>query len=94
MRKTDDSANITRASRIGRLPRAEETCKMLHFVHVLQAWVATRRTDEEGATAIEYGLLAALIALVMAVGATLLGASLRDLFTFISDELDGLVGGA
>ena len=43
--------------------------------------------DEEGATAIEYGLLAALIAVVMAVGATLLGTSLRDLFTDIAGRL-------
>lgn len=88
MRKTDDSANITGASRIGRLPRAEETCKMLHFVHVLQAWVATRRTDEEGATAIEYGLLAALIALAIVAGATALGGSINTLFTDIAGYLD------
>jgi len=36
--------------------------------------------DEEGATAIEYGLLAALIAVVMAAGATTVGNSLNTLF--------------
>jgi pilus assembly protein Flp/PilA len=91
MRKTDDSANITGASRIGRLPRAEETCKMLHFVHVLQAWVATRRTDEEGATAIEYGLLAALISLAIVAGATAVGLSLDGLFNAVSDALDAAI---
>ncbi len=43
--------------------------------------------DEEGATAIEYGLLAALIAVVMAVGATALGVSLKDLFNEIAGKL-------
>ncbi|MDP9403812.1 MAG: Flp family type IVb pilin [Actinomycetota bacterium] len=61
---------------------------MLHFVHVLQAWVATRRTDEEGATAIEYGLLAALIALAIVAGATALGGSINTLFTDIAGYLD------
>ena len=37
--------------------------------------------DEDGAAAIEYGLIAALIAIAIIVGATLLGASLDGLFT-------------
>ena len=37
--------------------------------------------DESGATAIEYGLIAALIAIAIIVGATLLGTSLNGLFT-------------
>jgi pilus assembly protein Flp/PilA len=36
--------------------------------------------DEEGATAIEYGLLAALIALAIILGATALGTQLNNLF--------------
>lgn len=42
--------------------------------------------DESGATAIEYGLLAALIAIVMAAGATTLGKNLNDMFTFIAGK--------
>ena len=37
--------------------------------------------DEDGAAAIEYGLIAALIAIAIIVGATLLGTSLNGLFT-------------
>ena len=37
--------------------------------------------DEDGAAAIEYGLIAALIAVAIIVGATLLGTSLDGLFT-------------
>ena len=43
--------------------------------------------DEEGATAIEYGLLAALIAIVIIAGATAVGANLNELFTRIATEL-------
>lgn len=42
--------------------------------------VKTFCNDEEGATAIEYGLLASLIAVVIIVGAGLLGTNLNILF--------------
>jgi pilus assembly protein Flp/PilA len=44
--------------------------------------------DESGATAIEYGLIAALISVGIIVAATALGNSLSSLFTGISGELD------
>ena len=44
--------------------------------------------DKSGATAIEYGLIAALIALAIMVGAGSLGNSLNNQFTEISKELD------
>lgn len=44
--------------------------------------------DESGATAIEYGLIAALIALAITAGATTLGKSLSNEFTRISGKLD------
>jgi pilus assembly protein Flp/PilA len=47
--------------------------------------------DESGATAIEYGLLAALVALGIAVGATALGTQLGALFTRISTRLSTAV---
>ncbi|MGD9914206.1 MAG: Flp family type IVb pilin [Rhizobiaceae bacterium] len=45
--------------------------------------------DESGATAIEYGLIAALIALAIMVGAGALGNSINDQFDRIANELDG-----
>ena len=49
--------------------------------------------DESGATAIEYGLIAALVS-VAAIGAlTAMGASLDSMFTAVSGELDTAVGG-
>ena len=44
--------------------------------------------DESGATAIEYGLIAALISVGIIVAATTLGGSLSDLFGRISGRLD------
>ena len=40
--------------------------------------------DEEGVTAIEYGLIAALIAVAIIIGAGLLGTNLNDLFNRIA----------
>jgi pilus assembly protein Flp/PilA len=43
--------------------------------------------DESGATAIEYGLIAALIAMAIIVGATALGTSINDKFSKIATKL-------
>jgi pilus assembly protein Flp/PilA len=43
--------------------------------------------DEEGVTAIEYGLIAALIAVVIIVGVTAVGVNLNLLFSYISGKL-------
>ena len=44
--------------------------------------------DESGATAIAYGLIAALVAVAIIIALTALGTSLDSLFTGISEELD------
>jgi pilus assembly protein Flp/PilA len=50
--------------------------------------------DESGATAIEYGLIAALIS-VAAIGAfTSVGKSLTDSFNYISTQLAAATGAA
>lgn len=43
--------------------------------------------DEEGVTAIEYGLIASLIALAIIVGATLVGTNLNALFNYIGGKV-------
>lgn len=45
--------------------------------------------DEEGVTAIEYGLIAALIAVVIIAAVTLVGTDLVATFTLVSDALPG-----
>lgn len=44
--------------------------------------------DESGATAIEYGLIAALISVGIILAASALGGSLGNLFNGISNSLD------
>ena len=44
--------------------------------------------DESGATAIEYGLIAALVAVAAIVGMTALGTSLNTIFTSVSTTLN------
>ena len=46
------------------------------------------RRDEEGATAIEYGLIAALISVAAIIAMTALGDSLKGLFGGIAGEID------
>jgi pilus assembly protein Flp/PilA len=45
--------------------------------------------EEKGATAVEYGLMVALIAVVIIGAVTLLGHQLRDLFNSIAGSVTG-----
>jgi pilus assembly protein Flp/PilA len=54
---------------------------MLKFIRKL--W-----KNESGATAIEYGLIAALIAVAIIGGAQALGGSLNDMFNAVSEKVD------
>jgi pilus assembly protein Flp/PilA len=49
--------------------------------------IAAFLKDEEGASAIEYALIAALIALAISVGAKALGVQLNTTFTTIAAKL-------
>ncbi len=56
---------------------------MLKYIAKLQV----RMNEDRGATAVEYGLLVTVIALVMVAGATFLGAELDDLFSSVGSSL-------
>jgi pilus assembly protein Flp/PilA len=49
--------------------------------------------DEEGATALEYGLLAALIAAAIVASVTNLGQVILDAFNFITAAMQAAIGG-
>ncbi len=49
--------------------------------------------DESGATAIEYGLIAALVSVAAIAALTAMGTSLETMFTRVSNELEGAVNG-
>ena len=50
--------------------------------------IAAFINDEDGASAVEYALLVAMIGLVLAVGATLLGKSVSGMFTNTATKID------
>ncbi|MBU2598177.1 MAG: Flp family type IVb pilin [Actinobacteria bacterium] len=51
-------------------------------------WLMTYIRREEGATAIEYALMVALIAVAIIITVTALGGQLNAVFTYIKDALD------
>ena len=62
---------------------------MLSSIVKFQVKVAAllRDRNDRGATAVEYGLMVALIAVVIIGAVTLLGAQLSSLFTGVTDKL-------
>jgi pilus assembly protein Flp/PilA len=54
---------------------------------MLSALFARLLRDKNGATAIEYGLIAALIAVAAIAGFTAVGSSLQGIFTTVSSDL-------
>ena len=56
---------------------------MSNFISAVKAFA----NDENGVTAIEYGLIAALIGVAVVGGATALGGNLEKTFTKISDSI-------
>ena len=64
---------------------------MLNFLTVLHSLVNGRiKRDDEGATAVEYGLMVGLIAIAIIVTVTALGLSLNDLFVRIETAIDNV----
>ncbi|MGD1878548.1 MAG: Flp family type IVb pilin [Kiloniellaceae bacterium] len=51
-------------------------------------------SDESGATAIEYGLIAALVSVAAIAALQAVGNSLEDIFGVVSDELQNAADGA
>jgi pilus assembly protein Flp/PilA len=56
---------------------------MSKFISAVKAFAA----DENGVTAIEYGLIASLIGIAIVGAATALGGKLGDMFTYVTSML-------
>lgn len=56
--------------------------------------IKTLLKDESGATAIEYGLIAALVSVAAISALTAMGSSLRTMFNTVSEELETAVQNA
>ena len=58
---------------------------MLHFFVTLQSFLADRiERDDKGATAVEYGLMVTLIAVVIITAVTTIGTELNDAFNKVA----------
>lgn len=61
---------------------------MLNLFVAAQAFLARARDEEQGATAVEYGLIVALIAAVIVGMVGLLGTEVNDAFTTVKEAID------
>ena len=55
----------------------------------LSAFATRLRRDQRGATAVEYGIMVSLIAVVIIVAVTLLGGTLQETFTKVQCSVSG-----
>lgn len=60
---------------------------MTNLATFIQDWLASRHDDERGATAVEYGLMVALIAVAIIAAVTALGGGLSGLFDTVTGSL-------
>jgi len=60
---------------------------MMLLTNLAMRMYSNLKKDEEGVTAIEYGLIAALIAVVIIGAVALVGTGLETTFTSVSDQL-------
>ena len=54
---------------------------------MITGYMKSLRKDEDGATAIEYGLIAALIAVVIIAAVTLVGQDLQNAFNNVANAI-------
>jgi len=66
----------------------------LQFMSTMILGLNAKRRSEEGATAVEYGLLVALIAAVIVAVVVTLGQKVKTGFTTVDGSLPGATGGA
>lgn len=59
----------------------------------MKATIRKFQDDESGATAIEYGLIAALVSVAAIIALTAMGDALDTMFTSVSQILNNAVGG-
>ena len=60
-------------------------------VHIMLKHVKSFYRDEDGATAIEYGLIAALVSVAAIAALGTLGNALTNIFSFVATSLESVV---
>jgi len=59
------------------------------MLHMLKTYTEHYTAREEGATAVEYGIMVALIAVVIIAVVTTLGTNLQAIFQTVADAVSG-----
>ena len=65
----------------------EEVKQMRKLGEIFLKWYLSMKYSEKGATAVEYGIMVALIAAVIIVAVTALGTKLNTLFQGVTSKL-------
>lgn len=63
----------------------------MEMIQQVQSWFKKLMHEEDGVTAIEYGLIAALIAVVIITATTNIGTQLARIFNIIVTKLTAVV---
>lgn len=58
-----------------------------YFVYIQNTLARTLQRDDRGATAVEYGLMVALIAAVIVTAVTLIGTNLTSIFNNVANAI-------
>jgi pilus assembly protein Flp/PilA len=53
----------------------------------IQALINSMRTEEDGTTAVEYGLMVSLIAVAIITAVGIIGTNLNDMFTAVGGKI-------
>jgi pilus assembly protein Flp/PilA len=61
---------------------------MIEAIQYLRLQIAAKAKTERGASAVEYGLLVALIAIIIIVAVTLLGSNLSGIFNKTANSIN------
>ena len=69
--------------------QAGTTNRGTNVLTMLRSYIDHYHHRDEGATAVEYGIMVALIAIVIIVAVTALGINLSDTFQEVADSIPG-----
>jgi pilus assembly protein Flp/PilA len=62
---------------------------MIQTLQICQAWLLSKCDSDEGATMVEYGLMVALVAVIVALAAAALGTGIFGIFNDATTTVGG-----
>jgi pilus assembly protein Flp/PilA len=89
----NDRVGVSAERSANRRHSGRKGSQMLTLLQQFNMWLQAHRGNDEGATAVEYGLMVALIAGVIVGAVYALGGSLNGIFTSTSGTISGATAG-